>query len=220
MKAQLIPVFFQSAEDEDFRKQLGVLRELLADEAHFLPPVHLGASLPDADAVVFPQLLGDAYRRVQDLRRIDVPLLVITSEFGTMAMWDWEIVAFMNTEGVEMIAPYNLEQAKMVCRSLAVKRDMRRTKFLVIQDDPGEGFQADIFKRFYWWEDQCRQRIKEKFGVSVIKKSFREFGARAKEISDAQAQAVRGSWDLNVAGVSNKALNSALKVYLAAKEEV
>jgi hypothetical protein len=221
MKAQLVPVFFKSAEDEDFRKQLGVLRDLLADEAEFLEPTALGGTVPKAaDAAVFPQLLGDAYRRVEDFRRIDIPLLVITSEFGTMAMWDWEIVSYMKTEGVEMIAPYNVEQTKMLCRSLAVKRDMRSTKFLVIQDDPGEGFQADIFKRFYWWEDQCTQRIKDKFGVTIVKKSFKEFGARAKAIPDEQAKAAGKDWELKTEGITENALYSALKVYLAAKKEI
>jgi len=220
MKAQLIPVYFNSSKDEDFQKQWVVLKQLLADEAEFLEPVALGATLPDADAVVFPQLLGDAYRRVKDFQKIDIPILVITSEFGTMAMWDWEIVAYMKTEGVEMIAPYNPAHTKMLCRSLAVKRDMRQTKFLVIQDDPGEGFQADIFKRFYWWEDECTQRIKDKFGITVVKQSFKAFGARAKTIPDDRAQAVAKEWDLNTEGVSEKALLSALKLYLAAKDEI
>jgi len=220
MKAQLIPVYFKSAGDEDFRKQLSVLKKLLANEAQLLEPAALGSALPQADAVVFPQLLGDAYRRVEDFRKISVPILVITSEFGTMAMWDWEIVSFMKAEGVEMIAPYNVEQTRLLCRSLAVKRDMRSTKFLVIQDDPGEGFQADIFKRFYWWEDGCSARIKDKFGVTIVKKSFKEFGARAKSIPDRQAEAVRKDWDLKTEGASKRALNSALKVYLAAREEV
>jgi hypothetical protein len=219
MKAQLIPVYFKSAQDEDFRRQVQVLKGLLADEAEILEPRALGSRLPKGDAVVFPQLLGDAYRRVEDFRKIDVPILVVTSEFGTMAMWDWEIVAFMRTEGVETIAPYDLRQTKILCRSLAVKREMQSTKFLVIQDDPGEGFQADIFKRFYWWEDGCIERIRNKFGITIIKKSFKEFGARAKCIADDRAEAVRKKWDMKTEGIDAKMLNSALKVYIAAKDE-
>jgi len=220
MKAQLVPMYFNSPDDQDFRKQVQVLKELLADEAEFLEPRELGSIVSSGDAVVFPQLLGDAYRRVEDFRKIPMPILVITSEFGTMAMWDWEIVAFMRTERVEMIAPYNPEQTRMLCRSLAVKRQMQSTKFLVIQDDPGEGFQADIFKRFYWWEDGCTERIRDKFGVRVVKKSFKEFGARAKSIADDRVETVWKNWDLKTEDLNPTMLNSALKVYLAARDEI
>ena len=90
MKAQLVPIYFDPGRDEGFDVQLARLGELLADDAEFLPPVALGATLPpEAHAAVFPQMLGEAYRRVDDFRRIDLPILVVTSEFGTLNMWDW-----------------------------------------------------------------------------------------------------------------------------------
>jgi L-fucose isomerase-like protein len=101
-----------------------------------------------------------------------------------------------------------------------VKRELRQSKFLVYQDDPGEGFQAEIFKRFYWWEDECSRRIGDKFGVTVVKKSFRALGAEAKEIPDAEAEdALRGR-SIPAEGVSRRSLLSALKLYLAVRREL
>jgi glutathione S-transferase len=64
MKARLIPLRFQSADDAAFAAQLGNLHRLFRDEAEILEPQVLGSSLSGADAVVFPQLLGEAYRQV------------------------------------------------------------------------------------------------------------------------------------------------------------
>jgi len=220
MKAKLAPVYFDPGRDEGFDGQLARLRELLADDAEFLEPVALGRGLPrEADAAVFPQLLGEAYRRVDDFRRIDVPILVITSEFGTLNMWDWEIVAYLEGEGVTALAPYTLAQTRMLCRAAATRRRLRGSKFLVFQDNPGEGFQAPIFKRFYWWEDEAAQRLLDKFGITIIKKSFREFGARARAIPNQAAAAEWAHWQWPVA-LPEQPLLSAVKIYLAMREEL
>lgn len=221
MKARLVPVYFDPGRDGGFDTQLDVLKNLLAEQVEFLEAVPLGSPLPEAEAVVFPQFLGEAYRRLADFRQIDRPILVITSEFGTMSMWDWEIISYLKSEGVEsLLAPYNLDQTQKICRGLAVKRELKQTKFLVFQDNPGEGFQASIFKRFYWWEDECTQRMMDKFGITLVKKSFKEFGARAKQIPDSAAAAAWEKWPLKTEGVSPQSLTSALKIYLAVKEEL
>ena len=161
MKARLVPLYFQSDQDADFANQLAALRRLLGGHAEILPPAALGAPLPEADAVVLPQMLGDAYRRVPDFRAIGLSILVNTSEFGTVSMWDWEINRYLRTEGVEVFAPSSLEQSLLICRTLALKREPAGAKLLVFQENPGEGFQASIFKRFYWWEAECAQRMFE-----------------------------------------------------------
>lgn len=220
MKARLVPVYFKSGRDAVFNKQVDTLRRLLAEEAEVLEPAALGSPLPEAEAVVFPQILGDAYRQVNDFKKIDLPLLIITSEFGTVSMWDWEITSYLKAEGIDSIFAYNLELTKKVCKALAVKRELKQTKFLVFQDNPGEGFQPQIFKCFYWWEDECTQRIKEKFGVEIVRKSFQEFGEAARQISDQEAEEVWKQWQLPTEGVSQRALNSAIKIYIAAKREL
>ncbi|MHB0874695.1 MAG: hypothetical protein ACYC5O_01495 [Anaerolineae bacterium] len=220
IKARLLPVYFDPGRDDEFDTQVDVLRHLLAEEAELLAPVPLGTTLPDADAVVLPQLLGAAYSCVEALRDIGVPILVLTSEFGTLSMWDWEIVSYLRSEGVSTIAPYSLEQTRRVCRALAVRRDLRRATFVVYQDDPGEGFQASIFKRFYWWEDECLERVRRRFGVAVTKRSYAELAARAVAVPDSEADAAWQRLPLRTEGVTPAALRAAVKLYVAIERDL
>lgn len=222
MRARLLPIRFPSA-DDDFEVQLVRLRELLADVADFLAPVELGQlRLPASEAAVFPQMLGDAFRHVDALRALDRPRLVLTSEFGTMSMWDWEIGRYLAEAGIETFAPYALEQARMLCRALSLRRELADARFVVYQDDPGDGMQASIFKRFYWWEDECTRRIMERFGVRVERRSFRALGEAAKRVSDTDAEAaferLRGSTRLD--DLPERPRRAALKLYLALKRDL
>ena len=224
MKAKLVPIYFRSAAAPDFAAQLQKLHELLADEAEILAPVLLGAPLPDTDAVVFPEMLGQAYREVEKIRQLPQPIMVVTSEFGTVSMWDWEINSYLTAKGIGVIGPTSLEKTKQVCRAFALKRQLTKSKFLVFQDNPasGGGNQDEIFKRFYWWEPECIQAIEEKFGVSVVKKSFKALAAEAKAIPDEAAQAV---WEEKKAStpvgrLSTRAILSAVKLYMAVKAEL
>ena len=182
MKAKFVPVFFQSAQDPDFVNQLANLKTLLAEEAEILDPVALGDKLPDTDGVIFPQMLGDAYRKLELLRALPQPLMVITSEFGTVSMWDWEIISYLKTKGVKAIAPNSLEKTRQACRAFALRRQLKKSKFLVYQDNPASvgGNQDDIFKRFYWLEPECLESIQQKYGIEIVKKEFQSFGGRSK----------------------------------------
>lgn len=221
MKPRLVPIYFEPGRDEGFDKQLANLRTLLADDAEFLAPAPLGAPLPECEAAIFPQLLGEAYRRVEDLRALKLPLLILTSDFGTLSMWDWEIITYLKTEGAghRIVAPYNIEHTRTVLRALAVQQQLRTSKFVVYQDDPGEGMQAPIFKRFYWWETECVQRMLAKFGIAIDKRSFKKLGAEAKEIPDADAREEWARWEWPTTH-SERALNSAVKLYLAVKRDI
>lgn len=220
MKSRLAPIYFMPGKDEEFDQQLERLKNQLAEEADILAPVALGSDIPEADAVVFPQLLGEAFKRIEDIKKIDMPIVVVTSEFGTVNMWDWEIVNFLKANGLKTFAPYDLDLTKTICRMLGVKRELHETKFLVYQDNPGEGFQASIFKRFYWWEDECSAALKDKFGLTIEKRSFKQFGEAAKQIADQEAEEVWKDWDLNLEAVSPRQLNSALKIYIAVRREI
>ncbi|HVN53673.1 MAG TPA: hypothetical protein VMT46_05030 [Anaerolineaceae bacterium] len=223
MKIRLVPLYFRDPQDPDFVKQLGHIAELFQEDAEFLEPVELGKKLPKkANAVVFPQMLGDAYRQLEEFKAISVPILVITSEFGTVSMWDWEINNYLDSEGVRVLSPNSLEQARKIIRAIALKQELKSMKFLVYQDNPGEGFQADIFKRFYWWEKECVERLESRFGIKVVKKSFKKLGARAKQIPDEEVEAV---WEsrkerIPVINLSHRAILSALKMYLAIKHDL
>lgn len=218
MKARLIPLYFEDRDDE-FDEQLAILKGQLGEEVEFLDERPLGAALPEAEAVIFPQLLGEAYRRVEELKRVEMPVLTVTSEFGTVLMWDWEIASYLRAAGLNIIAPFSLDQTRKVCRTLGVKRELAETKLLVFQDNPGEGHQASIFKRFYWWEDECIQRMMDKFGVTIVKKSFREMARTAKAIPNEQATAIWQQWNWPAA-VNNQQLLSAVKIYMAVKDEL
>ena len=220
MNARLVPVYFEPGRDSGFDEQLETLKRLLADKAEFLAPVALGSPLPEADAVVLPQLVGEAYRRGSDFRAINMPILVITSPFGTFSMWDWEIISYLKAEGIEVLAPYTLSQTLKLCNAMAVRRRLRSTTFLVYQDDPGNGAQAAIFKRFYWWEDECLERMQQHFGISVVRRSFRDLGERAKAIPDAEAEEAARARGIKAEGLSSRAITSAVKLYLALNRDL
>ncbi len=222
-KARLVPLYLVSADDAEFVFHTQRLQVLLAGEAELTEPLPLGAALPEADAVVFPQMVGEAYRRVADFRSLSLPVLVLTSDFGTMAMWDWEIISYLRAEGIEVMAPYSLDGAKTACGALAAKRQLRGGQFLVYQDHPGDGGeQPSIFKRFYWWEDECSERIRDKFGLRVTTRSFAELGARAKAIPDAHAAVEWERWrdQIPLADVSDRATLSAIKLYRAVRDDL
>ncbi|MEJ2708464.1 MAG: hypothetical protein P8074_12685 [Anaerolineales bacterium] len=224
MRAILVPIYFNSPDDPDFSAQLQKLHELLADVAELLDPVQLGENLPDADGVIFPQMLGDAYRQLEEIKKLPQPLLIVTSEFGTVSMWDWEINSYLTAKGIKVIGPTNLEKTKQVCRAFALKRRLKHSKLLVYQDNPasGGGKQDAIFKRFYWWESESIQAIENKYGVSVVKKSFKQLGQDARSISDEAAQKV---WEERKAHtptgrITQRAILSAVKIYMAVKRDL
>ena len=199
---------------------LAALRTLLAEHAEFLEPVPLGGRLPEADGVIFPQLLGEAYRQAAAFQTSACRSCWSRPSSARCRCGTGRSPSTCGRSGVATIGPYNLEQTKKVCAALGVKRELKTTKFLVYQDDPGEGFQAPIFKRFYWWEDECTQRLADKFGITIVKKSFRELGAAAKAIPDGLADDTWQRWRLPTEGLTERAVRSAVKVYLAVKRDL
>jgi hypothetical protein len=224
MKAKLVPIYFKSADDPGFLTQLHKLHDLLAEDAEFLAPVLLGAELPDTDGVIFPEMLGAAFGQLDKFKKLPQPLLIVTSEFGTVSMWDWEINSFLSSNGVKVIGPTNLEKTKQACRAFALKRQLKHSKMLVYQDKPasGGGKQDAIFKRFYWWEPQCIEAIEKKYGVTVIMKSFKQLGQVASAIPDETAQKAWEQRKANtpIENLTNRAILSAVKVYMAVKRDL
>jgi len=224
MKAILVPIYFRTPDDPDFKTQLQKLHELLTDEAELLKPVKLGEEIPETDGVIFPEMLGDAYREVEKIKQLPQPILIVTSEFGTVSMWDWEINSYLAAKGIKVIGPTSLEKTRQVCRTFALKRQLTDSNMLVYQDSPasGGGKQNEIFKRFYWWEAECIQAIENKYGVSIVKKSFKKLAEEARSISDKAAQAVWEERRANTPTVnlSERAILSAVKTYMAVKRDL
>lgn len=226
MKTKLLPLYFQEAnerENAEREAQLHKLNELYGNEAEFLPEQVLGSELPvEADAVVFPQMIGVIFRHKEGIRKISLPILVLTSEFGTVEMWDWEIVAYLREQlSLTILTPYNLELGKVILRAIAAKKEMKAgLKFLMFQDTPGEGQQAYIFKRFYWWERECREQIEKAFGIQLVYRSWKELNQRAELIPDEEALTLWRQRAVPQEGVSEKAIIKAVKVYIAVREVI
>ena len=223
LKARLVPVYFGTKIDDEYLMQLENLRRLLREEADILDPLPITNKIPEGvDAVLIPQLTEQAYDSLPYLKRIQLPIVIITSEFGTFSMWDWEIISFLKGEGIEVLAPYSLEHSKVICRALTTKRILSQSKIISYQDRPGEGGKQDsIFRRFYWWRAECLKAIKEKFGVTVQKRSYKELARKATEIPDSEAINVLRGISLNTSSdLSERALLSAIKLYLALKKDL
>lgn len=216
MKAHLIPLYFEPGRDKDFDKHLNIVQTLLSEVAEFAVPTALGDKLPEGDAVIFPQMLGEAYSLVEELKAIDIPILVITSEFGTVNMWDWEIVNFLKLNGVTTICPPSLDDTRLVCRGLSLRRLLSSRKILAYQDDPAgpTGEQSWIFKRFYWFEKNAVECYMQKYGLEIEQRSFRDLAARAAAISDDEAEKVATAWPSRSKSIQGRPLLSAVKLYM------
>ena len=224
-KAELVILYFKGInerEEMELHKQCDILKDLYGEYATFSAPIPVGSAIPKgADAVVFPQLIGDAFKEREELQKIKLPIIVLTSQFGTVEMWDWEIVTFLRDAGLTVFSPYTVELAKCILRAILCKKDMREgVRFLMFQDSPGEGMQAYIFKRFYWWEEECTKALEDTFGIKIIYRSYLELSKRAEEISDEEAKEVSKDWDIPILDVPLENYLKAVKVYIAVKEVI
>ena len=223
LKAKVVPLRFQeinAREMNEYEEQLAKLNEIYGDVADFLPTVVAGEPIPECDAVVFPQLIGAAYHYKDVLRQYDKPMIVITSQFGTVDMWDWELIAYMRSNGFNVFSPYNIELGKVIFRAIATRAHLRGAKFLMFQDDPGEGMQAYIFKRFYWWEQECTEQIEKFFGAKLYYRSWKEVNARAEEIDAALALKEFESWDVPCRDITEVNKVNVARLYLAIREVI
>ena len=171
LKASVVPLRFKEAnerEQGEYDEQLRKLQELYGDVADFLDTVIVGDPIPACDAVLFPQMIGAGYHYKEAYKSYDKPILVITSRFGTVDMWDWELISYMRIAGLNVFSPYDVELGKVIFRALAAKSHLKGAKFLMFQDDPGEGMQAYIFKRFYWWEKDTAPSLCQARSIAVI----------------------------------------------------
>ena len=223
-KAKLLPLYFEESnerERSEYAEQMERLAGFYGDVAEFLPPVKVGDALTEADAIVFPQMIYAAFRHDAFFSEIKLPLIVLTSRFGTVEMWDWEIITYLRDLGCTVFSPYNVELGRSILRAVAVKAALKNgAKFLMLQDSPGEGMQANIFKRFYWWEESSTKTMESTFGCKLIYRSWKAVGDRAQEIGDDQARSISADWNIAREGVSESCFLKAVKVYIAVKEVI
>lgn len=223
VKTRLVPLRFKEAnerEQKEFAEQMERLQEFYGDVAEFLEPVMVGDPIPEADAIVFPQLIGPAYNNSDCLKAYNMPMIVITSRFGTVEMWDWEIISYLRSKGMNVFSPYNIELGKVILRAMAVKKHLNGAKFLMFQDEPGEGMQANIFKRFYWWEQECTQQMEKTFGVEIVYRSWKEVNAKAALVEDEKARELFASWNVEMENISDECMLLPAKLYIAIKDVI
>src|SRR5205085_2888387 len=86
----------------------------------------------------------------------------------------------------------------------------------------GGGMQPDIFKRFYWYEEECVTDLQRSLGVTVERRSFRELAARAASVPEARVVETheRLSPGVRMAELTWRARAEALRLYLALDDEL
>lgn len=226
MKAVVRPLYFRAFNDREMgelEQQINNLKKMYGKETNILDAVPVEEYEEGGeDAVLFPVLTGAAFSCRTALGRIRKPAFVITSSFGTVEMWDWEIVAYLRENlGMNILTPYQEELAGILFRAVAEKADMKGKKLLIFQDSPGEGMQAYIFKRFYWWEKECADQIEKAFGIKIEYRSWKEVNEKAREISEEDAAAL---WESRRVPCSRQMgreeILRAVKLYIAVRDEV
>ncbi len=221
MKARVVPVLFAELNERELREtdeQMLRLREHYGEVAEFLDPITVGDPLPaDASAIIFPKMIYAAFRHNEELKAYDLPMIVLTSSYGTVEMWDWEIVTYLRDLGCTVFSPYSVELGRTILRAIAAKDKLNGARFLMFQDSPGEGMQAYIFKKFYWWEKQSTETMEKVFGIQMIYRSWKEVSDAAKAISNEEARRISADWNIHQEGVCEEAFLRAVKIYIAVK---
>ena len=219
--ANLQPLYFGREASHAFLNQLERLRDQLRPVAQLLAPLPFGADLsrPSADLIVLPQLSGAAYQMLEVFRSQSLPMVVLTSEVCSTAIWDWEITGWLRSAGIEVFTPYERRQTEILCRAFAAKRELAQSRFLVFQDDVSAGLHADMFQRFYWWQQENVQRMFERFGIVVEERSLLQLTESLSSVSDEQLRSIRKAWQarLPIVNVPEKALDDTLRLYAALK---
>jgi len=219
----LLPVYLEDYPTESFTRQLDALKLLSEDLVAWAEPVQIRQAVGvAASAIVVPDLSGLAYRLLEEFRRLDLPILIITSEFGTVSMWDWEIRDYLRRREVETVAPTSLQEFHDLCRALGVKQRLAGAKMLAYQDNLGAGKQPDIFKRFYWWEEECVADLKRSFGVEVERRSYRGLQARADSVGQDRLdeEIARIGAKVQMVGLAARARDAGLRMKIALADEL
>lgn len=219
--ARVVPLKFAGAIEDNFEKVLEELKVIYQEEMEVLEPVMLGDEIPECDAVLLPEMAVDVYTRTAEIKaQIKQPVLIITTRFGVSLMFDWEGAAHLKQQGIKVYHPHSVELGKTILKSLALKRLMKKQKFLIFQDSPGDGLIPEQFKIFYWWNEQCIQDIKERFGIEIVYRRYKDLCDDAKSISDEEARAELERFDFIVKEVKEKTLLETIKLFIAIRKEV
>ncbi|MDR2373474.1 MAG: hypothetical protein LBD77_05125 [Bifidobacteriaceae bacterium] len=222
----LLPVYLESEPSATFERILKALRGLTAGLANWLSPCQVArADAVAADAVVVPDFSGRVYRQLDQFKALAArPILLVTAEHGTVFMWDWEGRDWLRRRGVQTLAPTSLTEFHDLLRALAVKRALPGARMLAYWDDLGAGQQPDIFKRFFWWEDECSDLMRDRLGINVLKRSFKALVKRAQALPqrrvEAELRRVEAALPQISSDLGQRARVDALRLKLALDDEL
>lgn len=221
-KANIVPLRFVDADEKEFYRILDALKEIYKEEVNFMESVPVGEEVPEgADAVLFPVMWTNVYTQMDVLlKTVRLPAIVITTDVGVSLMFDWESAAYMKSKGLQVFNPHSVELAKTIFKALALKRELKHQKFLVFHDSKGEGLIAEQFKIFYWWNDECIKDMHDKFGVTIVHKSYKALGEKAKAITDEAARIEMKRWNFHEEVPYERPVLAAVKLFMAIREEV
>jgi hypothetical protein len=219
----LLPLYLEKLPQESFHLQLANLKELSLGMADWLPARQIDdvpSILPHA--IVLPDLSGEVYKNVSTFIGLKIPIIIVTSEFATISMWDWEARDFLRRKGIETLAPTSLEEFHDILRGINVRQTLKSSIMLSYQDDLGAGKQADIFKKFFWYDESCAINLKKKLGVEVQVRSFKALNDRALSIKNSRVseELTRVQSKVPIAGVAAIARENALRLKLAISDEL
>ncbi len=223
LKAYIVPLRFKETNEREIKeydRQLERLKDIYKDVVEFANTVIVGDPLPECDAIIFPQMIGACYHYHEVLKKYNKQILVITSQYGTVDMWDWELISYLKSKELTVFSPYNIELGKVIFRAIATREHLKGSKFLMFQDDPGEGMQAYIFKRFYWWEAECTKQMEDAFGTKMIYRSWKEVNKRAEQKNEQEALQEVQSWDMPCENITDEQKILIGQLYLAIKDTI
>ncbi len=143
---------------------------------------------------------------------------VVTSRFGTMSMWTGNRQLFARAR-IETISPYTLEQTRNICRALAVKRELRESKFWCFRITPAQVSSRRFSNASTGGKTMYTGQF-ARFGIRIVRRALRRWLPRQRPSPIPKLKPSGHVKDrLNLA-VSERDRNSALKIYLQVRREL
>ena len=235
---RIIPDFGQGNADESttgsalFRSRAGTAistrswtrsRSLLADRVELLEPVPLGGTAAGGRRGRLPAVPGRGVpASVEAFQAIDLPILIVTSEFGTLSMWDWEIIEYLQVARASRRSPPTTSsRRKKVCAALRRQAGADRTRSSwSTRTTRAKAFRPPSSSASTGGKTSAPSGSATSSASTIVKKSFRELGAAGQ--GDLRRRGRRGLEGPERAdrGPLGTALRSAVKLYLAVKRDL
>ncbi len=170
-----------------------------------------------------PRMLGDAFRRLQEFQALPQPVLVVTSEFGTVSMWDWEINSFLGCQWRQGDRPQHARKNPPGLPGAGAGKMLRaRNSWSTRTTPPAPGCRTRSSSAFTGGSRKRSPPCRAATGCKWSKRASRSWARAAKAIPDEAAQQV---WDGGKAKtplgkVASRQVLSAVKLYMKVKEDL